>query len=76
MPSRRLDDHIRHLCARLAPTSEPNAMSSAETEKTLQDLLSAIHEKVGRLRNLAATKLLTKDPRKQVLLKERRDIRP
>ncbi len=51
-------------------------MSSAETEKTLQDLLSAIHEKVGRLRNLAATKLLTKDPRKQVLLKERRDIRP
>jgi hypothetical protein len=52
MHTRRLDDRIRQLCARV------KGASNAELEGVLQELLSAIHEKIERLRGLAATQLL------------------
>jgi hypothetical protein len=52
MPTRRLDDRIRHLCARVTEASND------ELEGILQDLLSAVHEKVERIRILAANQLL------------------
>ncbi len=65
MHTRRLDDRIRHLCARVTEAS------NEELEAILQDLLSAIHEKIERLRSLAASQLLDRKP-----AKERRAIPP
>jgi phage baseplate assembly protein W len=62
MPTRRLDDRIRQLCAEIAKTPAGSGPLSPEMEATLQELLGAIHEKTERLRTLAARKLLrTKD---------------
>lgn len=71
MPTRRLDDHIRKLCAEIAqiPASGP---ISPKVEATLQELLKAIHEKTERLRNLAATQLLQSPDQNQKPRKERR----
>ena len=62
MPTRRLDDRIRKLCAEIAKTPTGAGPLSHKTEATLQELLAAIHEKTERVRSLAARKLLrTKD---------------
>ena len=65
MHTRRLDDRIRHLCVQVTKAS------NEELEAILQDLLSAIHEKIERLRSLAASQLLARKP-----AKERRAIPP
>lgn len=52
MPTRRLDDRIRELCARITEAS------NGELEGVLQELLGAVHEKVERLRNLAVRQLV------------------
>jgi hypothetical protein len=52
MHSRRLDDRIRYLCTQVT------GASNGELEAILQELLSAIHEKMERLRGLAANRLL------------------
>ncbi len=56
VPSRRLDDKIRELCARAVQS--PNGGS----EKILEELRHAIREKTQRLRWLAADKLVAKYP--------------
>jgi hypothetical protein len=56
MHTRRLDDRIRHLLARVTEAS------NGELEAVLQELLSAIHEKIERLRSLAANQLLLRKP--------------
>jgi hypothetical protein len=56
MHTRRLDDRIRHLCARVTEAS------NGELEAVLQELLSAIHQKIERLRSLAAHQLLRRKP--------------
>lgn len=65
MHSRRLDDRIRHLCAQVTEAS------NGELEAILQELLAAIHEKIERLRSLAASQLLGRRP-----VKERRALPP
>ena len=65
MFTRRLDDRIRFLCAQVS------SASSEELEAILQELLSAIHEKIERLRGLATGQLLGGAPPK-----ERRTLRP
>ena len=52
VPSRRLDDRIRDLCDQVvnAPETEKRAL--------LKELRSAIREKITRLREMAARKLL------------------
>jgi hypothetical protein len=52
MHSRRLDDRIRYLCAQVTEAS------NGELEAILQELMGAIHEKMERLRCLAANQLL------------------
>lgn len=52
MHTRRLDDRIRHLCARITEASND------QLEAILQELLSAVHEKVERLRGLVANQFL------------------
>jgi len=52
MPSRRLDDRIRRLSAQVSEAS------SDELAVILPKLLAAIHEKMERLRNLAASRFL------------------
>jgi len=52
MPSRRVDDRIRHLSRQL--TDAP----PEELPTILQTLLAAIHEKMERLRGLAAKRFL------------------
>ena len=52
MYSRRLDDRIRHLCAQVSEAS------NGELEAILRELLAAIHEKIERLRCIAANQLL------------------
>ena len=52
MPSRRLDDLIRDLCAKIVTAPED------EQEIIQKELQSAIREKVDRLRKMAADKLL------------------
>jgi len=52
MPSRRVDDRIRHLSRQL--TDAPQE----ELPTILQKLLSAIHEKMERLRGLAAKRFM------------------
>jgi DNA-directed RNA polymerase specialized sigma24 family protein len=48
MHKRRLDDRIRSLCSQLTKAS------NGDMEAILQELMSAIHEKIERLRGLAA----------------------
>ena len=50
--SRRIDDRIRSLSARIAEAS------NHELEPILQELLDAIHQKLERLRGLAANRFL------------------
>ncbi len=52
MHTRRLDDRIRFLCAQVKEAS------NSQLETILQELLGAIHEKIERLRSLAAHQLL------------------
>lgn len=72
MPTRRLDDHIRKLCAEIARTPTGSGPISPKVEATLQELLKAIHEKTQRLRTLAATQLLQTPDQNQKPRKERR----
>jgi len=52
VPSRRLDDRIRDLCAKIITASEN------EQEFIQKQLQSAIREKIQQLRKMAADKLL------------------
>jgi hypothetical protein len=52
MPSRRLDDQIRRL------SDQAVGASSNELDEILPNLLAAIHEKLERLRGLAANRFL------------------
>jgi hypothetical protein len=61
MHSRRLDDRIRELCAKVA-TASKTAAPSSEVNSILQDLLCAVHEKIERLRILAAKHLVSREP--------------
>jgi hypothetical protein len=65
MPSRRVDDRIRLLSRQL--TDAPQE----ELPTILQKLLSAIHEKMERLRGLAAKRFLGGAPHPE----ERRELR-
>jgi hypothetical protein len=51
MPSRRLEDRIRELCAKAATASD------AETVEVLQELRRALHEHARHLRAMAAERL-------------------
>jgi hypothetical protein len=62
MHSRRLDDRIRELCAKVAAASKTTT-SSSEVNDILQDLLCAVHEKIERLRTLAVQHLVNREPR-------------
>ena len=75
MPTRRLDDRIRKLCAEIAKTPTGNGPLSPKIEATLQELLHAIHEKTERLRDLAAKKLLQMADQNEKPPRERRAIR-
>lgn len=72
MPTRRLDDRIRQLCAEIAKTPAGSGPLSPQVEATLQKLLAAIHEKTERVRTLAARKLLQTKDQKEEPAKERR----
>jgi hypothetical protein len=61
MHSRRLDDRIRELCAQIAAASKTD-LSSGELDGILRDLLCAVHEKIERLRILAAKHLIGREP--------------
>jgi hypothetical protein len=61
MHSRRLDDRIRELCAKVATASKTTA-PTGELNGILQDLLCAVHEKIERLRTLAAKHLVSREP--------------
>jgi len=52
VPSRRLDDRIRDLCAKIITASED------EQEFIQKQLQAAIREKIQQLRKMAAEKLL------------------
>jgi len=52
VPSRRLDDRIRELCAKVTVASETELMPN------ISALKAALHEHTERLRKLAATKLV------------------
>ncbi len=52
MPARRLDDRIRYLSTQLVGADD------GEIEAILQELLTAIHEKLERLRARAANRFL------------------
>ena len=51
MPSRRLEDRIRELCAKAV------AAKDGDLDPTLAELREALHEHNVRLRKLAAAKL-------------------
>jgi hypothetical protein len=51
MPSRRLEDRIRELCAKVIVAREE------EVGPAITDLKAALHEHNARLRKLAAAKL-------------------
>jgi hypothetical protein len=74
MPTRRLDDRIRQLCAELAKTPAGSGPLSPEVDATLQELLAAIHEKMERLRKLAVRKLLKTTDKNAEEAKERRAL--
>jgi hypothetical protein len=52
MYTRRLDDRIRCLCVQVTEAS------NEELEAILQELLNALHEKIDRLRGLAASQFM------------------
>jgi predicted transcriptional regulator len=62
MPTRRLDDRIRELSAKVAEISRGGDTRSEDVEATLHELLAAIRQKIERLRSMAATKLVHKSP--------------
>ena len=53
MPSRRLDDHIRHLSTQVIDAP------GDELAPILENLLAAIHEKMERLRDLAVNQFIS-----------------
>jgi hypothetical protein len=59
MHARRLDDRIRHLCVQITEATND------DLQAVLQELLGAIHEKIERLRSLAANQLLGGKPPKE-----------
>jgi hypothetical protein len=63
MYTRRLDDRIRCLCVQVTEASNTEA-SNQELEAILQELLSALHEKIDRLRGLAASQFMGGRPPK------------
>ena len=71
MPTRRLDDRIRELCDKAGAAANSPHPDDGHLESILQQLLSAIHEKVERIRALAAKKLLqpteVEEPRKRIV---------
>lgn len=58
MPTRRLDDRIRDLCAQIAGAARDHNITDEEASALLQDLRAAIRQKVERVRIIAANKLL------------------
>jgi len=58
MPTRRLDDRIRDLCAEIALAGRDPHTTYEQMEALLSDLRAAIQEKVARVRRIAANKLL------------------
>jgi hypothetical protein len=58
MYTRRLDDRIRFLCAQVTEAS------NEELEAILEALLSALREKIDRLRGLAASQFMGGRPPK------------
>lgn len=58
MPSRRLDDRIRRLCAQIAAVGRDPDVTDEDVASLLQDLLAAVRQKVERVRIIAANKLL------------------
>lgn len=70
MQSRRLDDHIRNLCARIV------AASDAESEQLVKELRTALAEKTGRLRSMTVNELVyryDRDERRSQLKREKVD---
>lgn len=72
MPTRRLDDRIREICAELAVAGRDARIKDEDVELLLQDLRDAIQKKVQTLRNVAVRKLLQS---KDADLKDRRTHR-
>jgi hypothetical protein len=66
VPSRRLDDRIRELCARIT------AAPPEQMHPLVKELQSAIREKIQTIRNLAVSKLLGGNDRHR---DERRSLR-
>jgi hypothetical protein len=58
MYTRRLDDRIRCLCV------QATEASNEELEAILEELLNALHEKIDRLRGLAASQFIAGRPPK------------
>jgi exonuclease VII large subunit len=58
MPTRRLDDRIRSLCAEIAAVGRDPDVTNEDVAALLQDLLKAVRQKVERVRIIAANKLL------------------
>lgn len=58
IPTRRLDDRIREICARIAVAGRDPSTTDQEVEALLQKLMDAIHRKVERMRIIAVNKLL------------------
>jgi hypothetical protein len=58
MYTRRLDDRIRCLCV------QATEASNEELEAILEQLLNALHEKIDRLRGLAASQFIGGRPPK------------
>ena len=55
MPTRRLDDRIREICAQISAVGRDPHSTDEEVEILLQ---KAIHQKVQRVRIIATNKLL------------------
>lgn len=58
MPTRRLDDRIRQICADLAVAGRDPRIKDEEVESLLEELRASIQKKVQSLRAVAARKLL------------------
>ena len=57
---RRLDEHIRELCARLVVEEEPD-----ELRRTIIELQAALHEHIERLRQMVAASLCGRTVRRR-----------
>lgn len=76
MPTRRLDDRIRELCAKVGAEARLPELDNVSTEALMQELLDAIHQKVERIRALAARKLLPPaDPQEEQDEKDQKERR-